>query len=110
MILFGDTTDVSGGGVWSGGGSPHQEDIRRREGGAGWDKNKYVTIINRAYVPEGSLSNVVTPPSHNSYIPHILLASNIYTHMIQTETGRSLDRRFSKTRKFGKESSLERKP
>ena len=44
MILCGDTTDVSGRGVVSGGGCPPQKDIRQQEGRAGSDKYKYVTI------------------------------------------------------------------
>ena len=48
MILCGDTTDVGGEGVRAGGGCPPWKDIRRREGRAGLDKYKYVTISDRA--------------------------------------------------------------
>ena len=39
---------VCGGGVGSGGGFPPQKEIRRREGRAGREKNKYATISYRA--------------------------------------------------------------
>ena len=80
MILCGDTTDVSGGGVGAGGGCPPQKDIRWREGKAGRDKYKYVTISDRAKVPEGSTSEVGTPPPHDSDTLHGLVASNTHTH------------------------------
>ena len=49
MILCGDTKDIGGGGVRSGGGCPPpRKDIRRREGRVGRDKYKYITISDRA--------------------------------------------------------------
>ena len=39
------------------------------EGGKG-HINKYVTIDNRAQAPEGSMSEVVTPPPHNEDTLH----------------------------------------
>ena len=48
MILCGDKTDVSGGGVREGGSCPPRKEIGRREERAGQVKNSYVTISDGA--------------------------------------------------------------
>ena len=48
MFLCGFALEIGGGVVGAGRGCPPRNDIRRREGRAGRDKYKYVTIIGRA--------------------------------------------------------------
>ena len=76
MILCGDIMYVGGGGGGAGGVCPPQKDTKRRVEGAVWVQNKYVTISNRANVPEGSLSEFGNPPLHNLDKPHGVVAGN----------------------------------
>ena len=48
----------------------------------GQDKDKYVTIINRAYVLKGSLSEVGTLSPHNSDTLHGLVSGNTQNTLI----------------------------
>ena len=60
--------------------APPQKDTGRQEERSGRVKNSYVTIINGAYVLEGSLSEVVTPPPHNLDTLHVPVAGYTHTH------------------------------
>ena len=92
MILCGEMTDVGGGNVGIGGVYPPppapRKDITQWEERAGRVKNKYKSISDGAWVPEGSLSKVRTPPPHNYDTPHILVNSNTHTHQTTSIAGR----------------------
>ena len=82
MQPFSEKVDVGGGGGGKGVVCPLRKDIGRKEEGGGKVKEgSYVTISDRSYIMEGSLSEVGKSPPHDSYIPQRLVSSNTHTQL-----------------------------
>ena len=77
--MYGEKTDVHGGGVGTGGDGPLWKDNRRWEERAGRVNNSYVKISDGAYILAGSLSEVITPPPLNLDSPYVTVAGNKHT-------------------------------